>query len=70
MADPNKIPLDVRITVCADCGAYDARLDHCKSQGHHLSHVHYEIASSQNDSVATQRVADLMRHGRRLLAES
>jgi hypothetical protein len=69
MADPNKIPYDVRITVCADCGAYGTTLEACREQRHHLSMVHYEIAALQNDSVAMRRVADLQHHGRRLIQE-
>jgi hypothetical protein len=67
VADPNKIPLDVRIAVCADCGAYGVNLEACRAEHHHVSTVHYEIAESQNDSVAIQRVVDLKHHGRRLL---
>jgi hypothetical protein len=67
MADPNKLPLEVSITVSANCGAYGVSLEACRAQRHHLSMVHYEIFSRRNDSVAIQRVADLRRHGRRLL---
>ena len=69
MADPNKIPLDVRIAVCADCGVYGDSLEACRAHGHHVTTVHYEIAASQNDAVAIQRVSDLRHHGRRLLGE-
>jgi hypothetical protein len=72
VADPNKIPLDVRITVCADCGTQwlsGIDVETCKADKHHLSTVHYEISAEQNDSVASQRVADLQKHGRRLLGD-
>ena len=68
MADPNKIPLDVRIAVCADCGAYGVNLEACRAEHHHVSTVHYEISAEHGDSVAIQRVEQLQKHGRHLLS--
>jgi hypothetical protein len=69
MADPNKIPLDVRISVCTSCGKYGTVLEACRTHRHEMSMVHCEIAASQNDPVAIRRVAELQQHGRRLLRE-
>ncbi len=69
MSDPNKIPLDVRVEVCTDCGRW-VDLGSCKAHGHSLATVHYEIAVEQNDPVAIRRVEDLQKHGRRLLQDA
>jgi len=53
--------------VCTDCGTYGSGVDVCKSEGHRVEHVSYEIGGSQSQLVAKRRVEDLKRHGRRLL---
>jgi hypothetical protein len=73
VADPNNIPLDVRITICADCGTQwltGIDVEACKADKHQLSTVHYEISAEQNDAVAMERIEQLQKHGRRLLAEA
>jgi hypothetical protein len=63
----------VRVTICTDCGTQGLSgiaLGPCKDGKHHLSTVHYEISAEQKESVAIQRVADLQKHGRRLLADA
>jgi hypothetical protein len=71
IANPNNIPLDVHITICTDCGYWGEKdLESCGAAGHHTSTVHYDLSAEQNDSVAMQRVADLQKHGRRLLADA
>jgi hypothetical protein len=67
------IPLDVRVFVCVDCGAVSTSgkdVEPCQPSGHRFSHVHYEISAQQNDAIAQERVADLQKHGRRLLADA
>jgi len=65
--DPNKVPLEVSIFVCTDCGAYGSAADGCRTEAHRVEIVSYEIAASQTQPVARTRVEDLKRHGRRLL---
>jgi hypothetical protein len=67
VAGKDMIPMDVRITVCIECGKFDFPVESCRQQGHRTSTVHYEISVQQNDPVAIERVADLEHHGRRLL---
>ena len=72
MAGQTNMPLDVRILVCVDCGAVSTSRDiePCQPSGHRFSTVHYEISAQQNDPIAIERVADLQKHGRRLLADA
>lgn len=65
--DPNKIPLEVSIFVCTDCGSYGPAADDCRTGGHRVEMVNYEIGASQTQPVARTRVEDLKRHGRRLI---
>jgi hypothetical protein len=70
VAGQSNIPLDVSLLVCIDCGAYSVTSDEsCRPAGHGFSTVYNEIAARQVDPVALERVADLQKHGRRLLAE-
>ena len=65
--DPNQVPHEVSIFVCTDCGAYGAAADDCRTAGHRVEIVNYEISAPQTQPVARTRVEDLKRHGRRLL---
>jgi hypothetical protein len=69
VAGKDMIPLDVRITVCTECGKFDFPVESCRQQGHRTAIVHYEISADQNDPVAIDRVADVQRHGRRLVTD-
>jgi hypothetical protein len=72
VAGQTSIPLDVSVLVCTDCGKVVSgeEWESCKAARHPISTVHYEISAQQNDSVAIERVKDLQKHGRRLLADA
>jgi hypothetical protein len=73
MPDPNRIPLEVNVFICTACGAQAIDHRHLQCREEHKGEafsIHYEIAAAQHQQVAKTRVADLKRHGGRLLSEA
>ena len=75
VSDPNQIPLEVQVDVCLVCrkqGIGPEQIEHldwCHASKADVAWARYEIAAVQNNPIASQRVEDLQRHGRRLLRD-